>query len=107
MREVDLATFAAAVAGGATVIDVREPHEYAAGHVEGARLVPLGQLPGRTGELPRTGPVYVICASGARSLTAAEYLARAGIDARSVAGGTGAWRRSGRPVVAEALQRVF
>jgi rhodanese-related sulfurtransferase len=43
--EVDLDAFAAAQAGGALVIDVREPHEYASGHVPGARLVPLHSLP--------------------------------------------------------------
>ena len=106
MREVDLAAFAAAVADGATVIDVREPYEYTAGHVSGARLIPLGQLPHRVGELSKTGPVYVICASGARSMSAAEYLSRAGVDARSVAGGTGGWQRSGRPVVAGVRERV-
>ncbi|MET8910096.1 rhodanese-like domain-containing protein [Micromonospora sp. NPDC004551] len=100
MREVDLAEFAAAHAGGAVAVDVREPFEYVEGHVPGARSVPLAQLPTVVGELPRNRPVYVICASGNRSLAAAQFLARAGIDARSVRGGTGGWARSGRPVVA-------
>lgn len=99
MREVDLRSFAAAHAEGAIVIDVREQWEYVSGHVPGARLVPLGRLPGELAGLPRTGPVYVICASGNRSLAAAGYLARAGVDAWSVAGGTGAWARSGGPLV--------
>jgi len=99
MREVDLSTFAAAHAGGAVVIDVREPLEYVTGHVPGARLVPLYRLPNVVADLPRTAPVYVICASGNRSLAAADFLAHAGIRAYSVAGGTGGWRRTGRPVV--------
>lgn len=99
MREIDLATFAAAHGDGAVVIDVREPFEYLSGHVPGARLVPLGQLPAHVRDLPRGVPVYVICASGNRSLAAVDFLARAGIDAWSVNGGTGAWTRSGRPVV--------
>ena len=99
MREVDQAEFAAAHRGGAVVIDVREPFEYEAGHVPGATLVPLNRLPAHTADLPRQVPVYVICASGNRSLTAADYLARAGVDAWSVAGGTGAWLRAGHPVV--------
>ena len=98
MREVNLADFAAAHADGAAVVDVREPFEYVEGHVPGARLVPLAQLPTVVGDLPRNRPVYVICASGNRSLAAAQFLARAGIDARSVSGGTGGWVRSGRPV---------
>ncbi len=99
MREVDLATFAAARRDGATVIDVREPYEYLGGHVPGAELVPLGRLPGHVGGLPRGVPVYVICATGNRSLAAADFLARAGVDAWSVAGGTGAWARAGHPTV--------
>ncbi len=99
MREVNLADFVAAHAQGATVVDVREPFEYVEGHVPGARSVPLAHLPEVVGGLPRNRPVYVICASGNRSLTAARFLAHAGIDACSVAGGTGGWVRSGRPVV--------
>lgn len=83
---------------GATVIDVRESDEYAAGHVPGALLMPLGLVPVRTQDLPRTEPVYVICGSGARSAQASAVLTRAGIDARNVTGGTSAWIRSGRPV---------
>ncbi|MFR9777610.1 rhodanese-like domain-containing protein [Micromonospora sp. MS34] len=99
MREVDLAHFAAAHGEGAVVVDVREPFEYVEGHVPGARSVPLAQLPTVVGDLPRNRPVYVICASGNRSLAGAQFLARAGVDARSVGGGTGGWVRSGRPVV--------
>jgi rhodanese-related sulfurtransferase len=99
MREVDLAAFVAAHAAGAVVIDVREPGEYVAGHVPGSRLMPLGRLPQHLPDLPRGERVYVICASGNRSLAAADFLARAGIDAVSVAGGTFAWQRAGKPTV--------
>lgn len=97
--EVDLHTFAAARADGAFVIDVRESWEYVAGHVPGARLIPLAQLPQHTGELPADEPVFVICASGNRSWTAAQWLIQRGLDARSVAGGTGDWAARGLPVV--------
>ncbi len=99
MREVDLATFAAARADGALVIDVREPHEYVAGHVPGAQSVPLARLADHTTNLRRNTPVYVICASGNRSLTAVEFLTRRGLTAYSVSGGTSAWTGAGRPVV--------
>ena len=99
MREVDLATFAIRHRDGAVVIDVREPFEYVTGHVPGAEPIPLARLATRTGDLPRDVPVYVICASGNRSLAAADLLHRAGIDAWSVAGGTAAWQRGGHPLV--------
>lgn len=99
MSEVGLDHFAAAHADGATVIDVREPREYLAGHVPGARLIPMGQLPSRLAELDRSRPVYVVCASGNRSSAMVDLLVRAGFDARSVAGGTSGWVSAGRPVV--------
>lgn len=103
---VDLVAFAAAHADGAVVIDVREPCEYIAGHVPGARLIPLARLPQHAGELPAGEPVYVICASGNRSWTAAQFLSGRGFDARSVMGGTGDWGARGLPVVRGAQENV-
>jgi rhodanese-related sulfurtransferase len=88
MREVAQSAFVTAHRDGALVIDVREVFEYVAGHVPGARLIPMGRLAAHAAELPRDRPVYVICATGNRSLTSTEYLARGGVDAWSVAGGT-------------------
>lgn len=67
--------------------------------MSGAVLIPLSELGGRVGEIPAGDPLYVICAVGGRSLTAAQALVRAGYSAVSVAGGTKAWTKSGRPVV--------
>ncbi len=97
--EIDTDQLAEAVRGGATIVDVREPGEYVAGHVPGAVLIPMGQLPRRMAELRRGGPVYVVCASGNRSAAMTDFLRNAGFDAYSVAGGTSGWSRSGRPVV--------
>ncbi|MFE9648330.1 rhodanese-like domain-containing protein [Streptomyces sp. NPDC006365] len=99
-REVTQEAFAAAWADGALVVDVREADEYAAGHVPGARPMALRTVPTRCGELPADRPVYVICASGNRSRTAADWMTSRGVDAYSVTGGTGAWARAGRPVAA-------
>lgn len=97
--EVDIAQLAAALEGGATLIDVRQPDEYAEAHVPQAILVPLGDLVERIDEIPTVGAVYVICHSGGRSLKATQYLRNQGIDAYSVDGGTKGWIDSGRPSV--------
>jgi rhodanese-related sulfurtransferase len=98
MREIDIHDFASVHADGGNVIDVREPGEYLAGHVPGARLVPMGQLAGRLDELDGSRPVYVVCASGNRSGVMASLLHRNGFDAVNVVGGTNAWVQAGRPV---------
>ncbi|MFN8108185.1 MAG: rhodanese-like domain-containing protein [Nocardioidaceae bacterium] len=90
---------AAAWADGAAIVDVREPDEYAGGHVPGALLMPVSQVPTRVDDIDKARPVYIICRSGQRSLGISEYLTQLGFDARSVEGGTVAWSDSGRPVV--------
>lgn len=96
--EVDVDQLAAAVEDGALVVDVREHAEYAQVHIPGAVLIPMGQLTARVGELDRTSPVYVVCASGNRSSAMTDLLRAGGFDAYSVAGGTQAWVSSGRAV---------
>lgn len=95
--EVTIDDLAAALGEGVPLIDVREPDEYVEAHVPGALLLPLGELNARAGEIPQDRQVFVICASGGRSLTAATALNRAGWQAVSVAGGTNGWVASGRP----------
>ncbi len=88
------------MAGGLVhVVDVREDHEFRAGHVHDAIHVPLGELARRVGSLPRDRRIAVICQSGNRSLAATDFLLQRGFEgAASVRGGTGAWARSGRPI---------
>src|SRR5690349_10452761 len=79
--------------GGALALDVREPHEYAEGHVAGALLVPPGQLVGKLGELPRSRTIVVACRSGRRSGEAVRTLQAAGFSGvLNLAGGMIAWR---------------
>lgn len=80
------------------LVDVREPDEYAAGRVPGAVLIPLATVPDRTDEIPKDSTVYLICASGGRSMNAAEYLDANGWDTVNISGGTKAWIAFGKPV---------
>jgi len=101
MRSVSVHELRSALADGEpVVVDVREPDEFAQGHVPGARLVPLQTVPGLVGQLPTDEPVYVVCAVGARSAQAAMFLAQHGVDAVNVDGGTRDWLMAGYPVEA-------
>lgn len=82
------------------VLDVREPHEWAAGHIEGAVHIPLGELPWRVDELDPQERTLVVCHVGARSAQATAWLHQRGHDVANLAGGMDAWERVGRPVVA-------
>jgi rhodanese-related sulfurtransferase len=83
-----------------TLVDVREVHEFRAGHVPGAINIPLGLLPVRLHELPRDAELTIICQSGNRSMQACMWLANQGRRSVNVLGGTGTWIRSGLPVEA-------
>lgn len=81
-----------------TVIDVRAPGEYAAGHLPGAHNIPLDHLDTALPALRTAagrGELLVVCASGARSADACRRLAGHGIPAGGLTGGTNAWREHG------------
>ncbi len=80
---------------GAQIVDVREDHEHAAGHVPDVLHIPLGELTERAAEIDRDRTVVFVCKSGGRSLMAAQAFQAAGYDARSMAGGTQAWLDAG------------
>jgi sulfur-carrier protein adenylyltransferase/sulfurtransferase len=83
------------------LIDVREPHEWEIAHIEGARLIPLSQLPDRLGELDGHAEIVTHCHHGARSLKALEILRGAGFGkVRSLAGGIDAWAEQVEPGMA-------
>ena len=96
--EIDIAEAARRLDAGTFVLDVREPDEYADGHVPGAPLIPLGDIIERADEVPTDREVLVICRSGARSRRAAEALRARGVDAVNIAGGTMAWIDAGHAV---------
>ena len=82
-----------------SVLDVRNPDEFAAGHIPGAKLIPLPQLPQRMDDVKLSHRVYVVCESGSRATQAAHHLALRGYDAQPMAGGMSAWRSAGLPTV--------
>lgn len=76
----------------AQLIDVREPDEYAAGHILGARNIPLTQLRFRMKELRKDQPIYLYCQNGIRSGRAAQMLYRKGYrDLYHLKGGFKMW----------------
>ena len=76
------------------LLDVREPREAAIAHIEGARLIPLRELPKRLAELPGHAEIVTHCHHGQRSLKARDILVAAGFqNVRSLAGGIDAWSR--------------
>lgn len=85
--------------GDWVVLDVREPHEWAAGHIEGARHIPMGELPTRVGELDPQDRTLVVCHVGGRSARVTAWLHQQGYDVANLAGGMDAWEMAQRPVV--------
>ncbi len=85
--------------GDWVVLDVREPHEWAAGHIEGARHIPMGELPARVGELDPQARTLVVCHVGGRSARVTAWLHQQGYDVANLAGGMDAWEMAQRPVV--------
>jgi sulfur-carrier protein adenylyltransferase/sulfurtransferase len=85
---------------GLTLIDVREPYEYEIARIEGARLIPLGELETHVSELPRSGMLILQCHSGSRSEQAVQILQEAGFEnAVNLAGGIDAWSVEVDPAV--------
>ena len=84
---------------GATFVDVREPDEWAEGHMPGALHIPLGDLAQRANEIPDGGTIITVCRSGVRSLDAVDILRAAGRpDVTSMVGGMIEWTKRGRAV---------
>ncbi len=85
----------------ALVLDVREQSEYDSGHVLSSKLIPLGKLNERLGELEkyRDRPIIVVCRSGQRSASACAFLGKKGFaQAHNLSGGIMAWQKAGLPL---------
>lgn len=87
------------LSGDAVLLDVREQHEWDAGHAPQARHLAMSQLAGRVAEIPTDVRVICVCHVGARSAAVTDALLRAGFDAVNLTGGMAAWEAAGLPVV--------
>jgi len=95
--DLPLAHWKDGVPEGVTLVDVRDPHEFAEEHVPGAINLPLGELRGRLDELPTKGEVWLYCVVGQRAYYATRALAQRGHRVRNLSGGIRTWRACGRP----------
>jgi rhodanese-related sulfurtransferase len=109
LEEIDLSTLAgnvdvqtvAAVKDnpGVFLLDVREPDEYAAGHIPGITLLPMGEVPARLSEIPTDKEVIVTCRTGNRSSQVVDYLREQGFtNVHNMEGGIVAWEAAGYEV---------
>jgi SulP family sulfate permease len=86
-------------ARNAVLLDVREPEEYASGHVAGARLLPLRYIIDEAPSLPKDRPIFLVCRSGRRSTRAMHWLLELGFErVCNLRGGVLSWKAAGRPL---------
>lgn len=81
------------------LLDVREPWEWAAGHIPGSVHIPMADLGARLDEINRTNDIVVVCRSGSRSDAVATALDRAGYRAVNLLGGVAEWQAAGHELV--------
>jgi rhodanese-related sulfurtransferase len=97
--EVDPERAKALIEGGdVQLVDVREPHEWEAGRIAGARHIELGRLTSAADSLDRDRPVLFYCRVGGRSHMAAQAFRGAGFEAYSLVGGLTEWDRREYPL---------
>jgi rhodanese-related sulfurtransferase len=93
------------LAPDALLLDVREDDEWAAGHIEQAMHIPMGEVPAKLAqhgaELSPDTQVVVVCAVGGRSARVTAFLIQQGYDAVNLSGGMHAWADAGRPMVSD------
>lgn len=83
---------------GAVLVDVREPHEWAGGHVKGAKHIPLRSLDRELSRFRKDRQVLFICHSGRRAARATDLASRSGLNAANVRGGMIQWHRAHLPL---------
>jgi rhodanese-related sulfurtransferase len=89
------------MAAGAVLVDVREDHEWVAGHAPQATHLAMSRLGGAPVDLPSDHTIVCVCHLGGRSAAVAQALNGAGWDAVNLAGGMQAWEAAGLPVITD------
>jgi rhodanese-related sulfurtransferase len=95
MPEVSAAEAKQIIDGGSQLVDVRTDVEFEAGHIPGARHIPVADLQREAAGLSKDAPILIYCRSGNRSGPAAAAFAASGWDAHSIEGGLLAWHEAG------------
>ncbi len=99
-KEISVAQALAKKEAGAFILDVREPSEWSDFHIDGSKLIPLGELESRVSELPRDQEIVVVCRTGHRSAQGRDILLNAGFtQVVSMTGGLTEWKAAGYPTV--------
>lgn len=80
------------------ILDVRQPNEFNDGHIQGAKLIPLNELPAKLDKLPKDKTILCVCRSGSRSSAAARQLVGAGYQAVNLSGGMIGWQMAKLPI---------
>ncbi|MFT3746006.1 MAG: rhodanese-like domain-containing protein [Pyrinomonadaceae bacterium] len=95
MNEITVSELKARLDAGDDIqlIDVRQPDEYAFANINGAKLIPLGEVPARRDEIDETRETVVHCKMGGRSARAIEFLQQSGFSGKisNLVGGITAW----------------
>ena len=97
--EISATEAAQQVRTGTFLLDVREAHEWVAGHAPDAVHIPLSELNERAGELPADQSIICVCHIGGRSAMVTDALNRGGWRAVNLVGGMAAWQDAGLPVI--------
>lgn len=95
MPEVSAPEAKQIIESGSQLVDVRTAGEFEAGHIPGARHIPLADIQRESAGLAREKPIILYCRSGNRSGPAADAFAASGWDAHSIEGGLIAWHEAG------------